>query len=306
MYKNNIAEILKRTTLFIVTAIIIASLTGCSNNNNDGNLKSKVSDEMEYVESKIITIANQLNNISVDNYKIISEEINTKSKNDESSSSGDSGSGGDSENSGGSNKSSDGKSDGQSQDGSESKNTKTYKTVYNNILSDNKEPKWNTIKEEIQVLEETWGTVTLDLYKIGENNEDIISFSNDLNSAIINISKENKKESLDSMSKLYSYFTKYVDTYASDDLTKNKVNVKYNILNAYVLIEQEKWDEIKTSIDKAEQEYMSIINNVDNNKQYNINKGYILLKEFRNAVDTKDKNVLYIKYKNLIEEINVL
>lgn len=79
---------------------------------------------------------------------------------------------------------------------------------------------------------------------------------------------------------------------------------KTNILNAYALIEQEKWDEIKNQISQAENNYNKVLNDINNNKnQYNINKVYILLKEFQNSIDIKDKDVLYLRYKNLIQEI---
>ncbi len=54
----------------------------------------------------------------------------------------------------------------------------------------------------------------------------------------------------------------------------------------------------------AEQNYNKILNDIGGNKnQYNINKIYILLKEFQSSIDLKDKDVLYLRYKNLIQEI---
>ena len=40
--------------------------------------------------------------------------------------------------------------------------------------------------------------------------------------------------------------------------------------------------------------------------EYNVNKSYLELKEFQSSVDTKNKDILYIKYKNLLDELNIL
>ena len=41
-------------------------------------------------------------------------------------------------------------------------------------------------------------------------------------------------------------------------------------------------------------------------KQYTVNKSYILLKELQSSVELQEKEIYYIKYKNLISEINLL
>lgn len=91
----------------------------------------------------------------------------------------------------------------------------------------------------------------------------------------------------------------------SNDTTKTQIlKTKANIENAYILIEQEKWDEIINHMNKAEETYTYVVNNVDPDNQYHINKTYILIKEFQNSIDKQNKNLLYIKYKNLIEELS--
>ena len=54
---------------------------------------------------------------------------------------------------------------------------------------------------------------------------------------------------------------------------------------------------------------MQAMNNIGKEgekKKYNINKTYILLEELKNSLSKKDTEIFYIKYKNLLEEINVL
>ena len=46
--------------------------------------------------------------------------------------------------------------------------------------------------------------------------------------------------------------------------------------------------------------------NTDSNKQYVINKIYIMLNELQNAVNMQDESIFLIKYKNILEEMNNL
>ena len=40
--------------------------------------------------------------------------------------------------------------------------------------------------------------------------------------------------------------------------------------------------------------------------EYKVNKTYILVKELQNSLNLQDKEVFYMKYKNLLESINTL
>lgn len=60
---------------------------------------------------------------------------------------------------------------------------------------------------------------------------------------------------------------------------------------------------------KAEGKFLETLNNVSKDKdqrKYNINKTYILIEELKNSLGTKEKEVFYVKYKFLIEELNTL
>ena len=46
--------------------------------------------------------------------------------------------------------------------------------------------------------------------------------------------------------------------------------------------------------------------NENENNEVNINKSYILIKDLQNSSNNTDKDIFYIKYKNLIEQLNIL
>lgn len=67
---------LKRFILLFFIIVILFALTGCGQKQDNGDSKEeKVDQEIGYLDSKIITMMNQLNNISFSNYKVTSENV---------------------------------------------------------------------------------------------------------------------------------------------------------------------------------------------------------------------------------------
>lgn len=71
MVKNNKAII----TILIFILTILLLLTGCSSKQTPEDTKEKVIQELDYLDGKIISILNKLNNISLQNYEVTSKEI---------------------------------------------------------------------------------------------------------------------------------------------------------------------------------------------------------------------------------------
>ena len=67
--------------------VLLFVLTGCSNQNSQNNqdtLKSKVKEEISYLDNNLISTLNIVNNLSYDNYKVSSKNIQSnKSDNNE-------------------------------------------------------------------------------------------------------------------------------------------------------------------------------------------------------------------------------
>ena len=58
----------------------------------------------------------------------------------------------------------------------------------------------------------------------------------------------------------------------------------------------------------GEKTFKNVVNDIEFAKknEYKINKTYVLIKELQNSLDLQDKEVFYMKYKNLLESINTL
>ena len=284
----------KKIIIFFILLILIAgsSFAIWKNNekpNDEEKINSKLDSEMEYLNTSLISIANGLNNIVIQEYKITessnnntsSESSNNTSKNDNSS----------------------------KENSSNESNNETSKISFsmtqNTINTD--EIDWKNLESEISNLYKSWSEIIIDLNKVNSNNENILKFSNDLDETTKYIKAQDKVNSLSMVAKLYSYLPQFMELYEKDGRKIAFMQTKTNIIRAYSIIEQEKWEEIKKEISSSINSFNTILNDVNNNKnQYNINKTYVLLNEFNNSINTNDKEILYIKYRNLIQEIEYL
>lgn len=183
--------------VLVILSIFIITLSGCSDNADNEDMKSKVSRELDYLDTQIISILNDLNNISLQNYTVTPEEITLG----EDGSSGGSSSGGSSSQSGGSSEGSaqgaeQKQSNSQSQSANTTQESKTtiMKMEPENVLSsDENDIDWNSIKNNIQTINESWGVVILDLSNMNVDNNDILNFSSTLDDCIVSIKDEKKQ-----------------------------------------------------------------------------------------------------------------
>lgn len=296
----------KIKNIFVVFTIIsIITMTGCSKNDDKENLKDKVNEELNYLDTHIISMANNLNNISLENYKITSESVEVEEKSKKVSTG----------NTGGSQETATGQtgeeSSGQSQSSqnSENNNINTTKMEENAILdSDQDDIDWKTMKYEIENINQTWSVILLDLYSLNVSNDDIVAFSEILNNSIISIKNENKIDSLSNIAKMYSYIPIYEKAISAENSMQNIKQTKSFLINAYSFVEQGNWNEIQTNINECEKTFKNIVNDMEfaQKNEYKINKTYVLIKEMQNSLYLQDKEIFYIKYKNLLESINTL
>lgn len=310
-----------KKTIFLL--IIILLLLSCSlvafskdNKSNEDMLKEKVLSEITFLDTELTNIINKLNGLTFENYKIIATNVN-KSDKDNSSNTEQSG-GNSSENAsnseGGSdeqtpqesNSASNSSSESSSSSEATSKNAKKYNMTFNSILTDELKPEWDLVKQKIEIFFTSWNTMVIDLYKLDVNKQDILSFNAELDKAIQNIKNEDKNQSLISIATLYSYIPKFYEAFSPEDTIEiNAYKTKSEILNAYAIAENKSNEEIISHLKLAIEHFTTIINNVDNKKnETSINKTYILINELQSSVPSRDLQLFYMKYKNLIEEIN--
>ncbi len=287
-------QVLKNILCILLSIILLFILTGCKDKEENGSLEEKIKSEIEYLDSKIVGMLNKLNNISYQNYKITTEKIElneSSGQEGEQSSSTQKGTE--------SNTSSGGET-------SQNKTINQSEMDHSSILGDNTQNiNWTEIKSDIELLHDTWSTIIIDLTQRGINNKYMEEFSKLLDNTTVDIKEENKKESLIGLTDMYSYLTKFLEN-EGDNIQKNIKNVKMHIIKAYSLVESENWEQMGTEVNEAIRYYNNIINQTNYAKEnsFKVEKTSISLKELQNSLTVKDKNVFYIKYRNLMEQLS--
>lgn len=279
---NMLKNIIKTLSIIFLIALVIISFSGCSKEKTDEEqLRNKNISEIDYLENYIMSLINSINNIDLKQYDAKIEKTENLNEilqeNEEISSE-------DTEN-----------------------NVVQYSMVPNTVLNADKTINWENLKLGIENLNNTWPSIIVDLYKANVDNNKLTEFSNLINTCIGNIKNENRTETLNNLAKLYEYIPVFLEKIVSNEQQVELAKTKVEVIKAYVNIDFENWDGLKGNLDSAISNFEPILNNTnESEKEYNIRKAYILLQEFKNAVDTKDKDLLFMKYKNLMEELIIL
>lgn len=268
--------------------------------------EEKALSEIEYVEKKIVTLLNELNNIESRNYNLSVSDIveekssNNDKENEEQSKESTAGSEGEKDN--GSSEQSE-----ESTNKEEEKNEE-YTLKEEGVLTNTEDINWEHLKTEIENLYSQIPTITLDLHNINIPKEDVLGFNQELDNLTISVEEENKENTLLNLSKIYEYIPRFVEKTTNNITYKAVISTKNELFKAYSKLDSKNWDEISKDVTNTINVYSNnLINtNTDENKQYIINKIYIMLNELQNAVNVQDENIFLIKYKNILEEMNNL
>ena len=284
------------STIVIIITVIATSIIYFVNANKDDNsyLSEKTEQELKYIEREIISMMNHLNNISFTDSVLkqtTKESTNTSNEqtnqNEQSSSAGEN-------------------NQNSSNNETTTKNVKFTTEVEGILETDLSHVDWDHLKTNIENLYDIWSIAIVDLHSLNVNNEDILNFSILLDKVTINIKDEDKLSSLNNLANLYSYISLYFEQISNDNKNINIQKTKSAILNSYVFVEQNNWDEVKLQLQEAINNYTNVINNVDEENKNNknkITKIYVLLNELNNATSLQSKEIYYIKYKNVMDEL---
>lgn len=299
---------MKKRILIFLFVVVLFCLTGCNNKPTVEDERSKIDEELDYLDSKIVSIMNKLNNITLENYTITSEEI---SLGEEGGTSGEKSSNEEETTQGSESETQEKQSSSQSKQSTEQEKsniTITQMEAKTVLETDENNVDWKQIKNEIEIINEAWAVIIIDLSNLNAESDDILNFSSTLDKCIISIKDENKSDSLKNVANLYSIIPKFEKQISNENSIQNIKQVKSYIINAYAFAEEENWIEIEKNISEAENVFKNLTTDIEymENKEYKVNKTYVLMKELQNSLQYKDKKVFYIKYKNLLENINTL
>ena len=305
-------KILGFIVLILIIVVLSYSIYVLAKENPQENQENKILSEIRYVEAEFTDLFNTMNNIETRNYGIeideLSKETAEKMKESESSSSGGSQSSSSGSGSSGTEESSSNTSSGEN--GETNQDSEKYDLKLNGVLTTTKDINWDIVKSEVENLYTSIPTMTMDLYQLDINKDEILNFNKEIDNLVTVVNEENKESTLQTLSVIYDYLPKFLESAKGEDVIYKKVVVtKANIFKGYSKLDSGKWDEISQDIQNGINTFTELLSNPDvinSNNQYSVNKIYIMLNELQNAVNMQDVSVFLIKYKNLIEEIEAI
>ena len=302
-------KIISYIILLIVLVVLALTVYTSATQNNEQDEKEKVTSEIRYLDTKLVDLFNNMNNIKTRNYQIYTTKIE-ESRSAENSGGGSSG-GKDNSSSSDTNtsSSSDSTSTQDNSDQAQTENTnENYEMQAAGILTTNRDIDWTSCKNELELIYTSISTITLDLYRLNVSQEDILNFNKDIDTITISLEEENKQVTLDNLVKVYEYIPKFAQTVVDDTLYKTVLETKLHVFKGYAKLDSGDWGGMNTNLVDAINVYATLLTSagIDANKLSSINEGYVMLNELKNAVDTQNSSVFLIKYKNLLEEINNL
>ena len=294
--------------LFVfVIVILIFFLVKNSNGTNNQNGNTKMISEIKYMDTKLTSLINSINGVSLENYKVSATKTSTNSNSSEEKTQSQNSENGGNSNTQNTSNSSNSQSDNSENSGNqtfESSNTEQYELKGAGVLTNQSDVDWELIKNEVELLYSILPTITLDLYSNNINQSEILSFNKELDELTIAIKDENKEQATTMLANLYRYLPVYASNLSNDTKYVSILETKLNIFNAYVFANRGNWQEVKNYTSKAIENYSAILNNISNkNNDYDVNKIYIILNELQNAANTEDIDVFTIKYKTFLEQV---
>ena len=294
---------------------IIAVTVVVTVNNKKTNLNEKIISEIDYLDKTMIAMVNKLNNLQTSDeihakrtsVEISSQNIMTdSSKSGEESSSNSNGSKMGGTDSAGSSNS----EQGSGSTGDSSASTEKYQIQNNAVLLRNtSDIDWNELQNQAENLYKSWTTITLDLNTMNVTSENILAYNTNLDNLMVSLKEKNKVNSAICLANMYSLIPKYTNEISSDTAKSKLENVKSNIIFAYSIVETDRWDDVLKLLGQAETdltELMTMKENLSTMKKPKINKAYVLLKELIKSSNDKNVDIFYLKYINLIEELDNL
>lgn len=165
--------------------------------------------------------------------------------------------------------------------------------------------KLDYIKGDIQKINSTWNMLILDLTEVNVANQDIMDFSNSLNDLLVSISQKDDVAMIDKLNDMYAKIVIFKQAYSENKSLIEKNKIKSDVLAIYSLANKDDWEAAKTKMNSTIENYKSLMNDINYAEEntYNLNKIYVLLEEYNNAIQTQNYDLVRMKYILAVEEL---
>lgn len=302
--------------LLIVLIIIFVIMLGIlvyvkffysENNKEYSLLREKGEGEIIYLDTTIIDLLNKLNNISYSRYEVTIKQINEGQQQSDSDSSKQSG--GQNMQSGSSEETSSKDTGSASEVTNQSENKSSKLSQVDSLLNtDYNNIPWEEISYGIETIYTAIPTIKIDMKALNVSDEDLNNFGISLDGTAQSIKAKDKNGALTNLYNLYSFLPKFLSAFSNDESKLNIYYTKSNVLNSYVLANNDKWADMNSSINSAMDCITKAKNggNILDTEQVSFEKAYNLLQELQSGISVEDKEIFYLKYKLTMEQLEIL
>lgn len=272
---------MKKYINIVLVLFIGIILTGCGK--KEESKDEKIKTELDYLATEIFTLSNSLNNIP-SNIELLPKEVEVKNEESNSEES-------KKDEGGGSEK--------------EEEAIPSVELSTASVLNSETEIDWEKAKIDIEQINSIWSIINIDLKNEKVADNDLQEFNDTLNLSIISIKNEEQITAIDNICKLYSFIPTFYEYISVDTQSKVITRVKNELLKACNSVNKNEWENVEQYIINAENEYLELNNQNEgnNNQNFNVEKIETLVKNLRNATSLQDRELFFIHYKNIIENI---
>lgn len=284
-------------SLVIVSVITIAMVFLYQNTTaNSLDINDKITDELTYLDTTLVSMLNGLSNLNTASLLISNESSGSGSQStSQENESSESSSGGESTESQGSNSQ------------SKQQNIVKYELMQEPVLDkDKNDIDWKKLEDTAENLYNSWATITIDLNSQSVSKDNILMFNTNLDNLMNSLKNKDKTNSKICLANLYSTLPKYMEETSKDPNEINFRKVKASVLSAYAMVDTGDWDSINRFLSQAEADlknFMESGNLNGNFKKSTVDKSYVLLRELIKSSNEKNLDLFYVKYMNLIAEL---
>ena len=162
---------------------------------------------------------------------------------------------------------------------------------------------YDKVKDEIKKLNKSLDVLTIDISN-NQSTNSVMALSKNINDLIINTSENDINVILRDLNEIENSLILNLENVSIDESKKKIKVLKSDILETFInsIIYEEK-EISKNKIDEIILNFEENLNDKDfvNDNQYRINNIYVLLQEFKFAIDSENEDLIKIKYLSLIE-----
>ena len=163
---------------------------------------------------------------------------------------------------------------------------------------------FDKVKDDVKKVNNSLDVLMIDLSEKNIEANSILSLSQNINNLIINTSEENINIVLRDINEIEKNIVSNYNNLAISDSKKKIRTLKSNILDVFVssIIYEEK-NISKDAVNILLENFRNDLNNQEfvNDNAYLINNVYVLLQEFKSAVDLENEELIKVKYLALID-----